>query len=140
MTVATAAKTVAKVTARMSTMGSTIDSLWAKREEKREAEAKIKVIESEIAVIEESLMERMDKEETAKSQGTKASVSITQAVVANVEDWAAFHAYVAKNKYFHLLQKRVSDPAVRELWDAGKKVPGVQPFTKRKLNIRSLTA
>ena len=140
MTVATAAKTVAKVTARMSTMGSTIDSLWAKREEKREAEAKIKVIESEIAVIEESLMERMDKEETAKSQGTKASVSITQAVVANVEDWAAFHAYVAKNKYFHLLQKRVSDPAVRELWDAGKKVPGVQPFTKRKLNIRSLTS
>ena len=140
MTVATAAKTVAKVTARMSTMGSTIDSLWAKREEKREAEAKIKVIESEIAVIEESLMERMDKEETAKSQGTKASVSITQAVVANVEDWAAFHAYVAKNKYFHLLQKRVSDPAVRELWDAGKKIPGVQPFTKRKLNIRSLTS
>ena len=140
MTVATAAKTVAKVTARMSTMGSTIDSLWSKREEKREAEAKIKAIEAEIASIEESLMERMDKEETSKSQGTKASVSITQAVVANVEDWASFHAYVAKNKYFHLLQKRVSDPAVRELWDAGKKVPGVQPFTKRKLNIRSLTS
>lgn len=138
MTVASTAKAVAKVTSRLSTMGSTIDSLWAKREEKREVEAKVKVIESEIAAIEESLMDRMDKEETSKSQGTKASVSITQATVANVEDWAAFHAYVAKNKYFHLLQKRVSDPAVRELWDAGKKVPGVQPFTKRKLNIRSL--
>ena len=136
MTVAT----VAKVTSRLSTMGSTIDSLWAKREQKREAEAKLKIIETEITTIEESLMERMDKEETSKSQGTKASVSITQATVANVEDWAAFHAYIAKNKYFHLLQKRASDPAVRELWDAGKKVPGVQPFTKRKLNIRSLTA
>ena len=140
MTVATTASKVAKVTARMSTMGSTIDSLWSKREEKREAEIKIKAIEAEIASIEESLMERMDKEETSKSQGTKASVSITQATVANVEDWAAFHAYIAKNKYFHLLQKRASDPAVRELWDAGKKVPGVQPFTKRKLNIRSLTS
>ena len=140
MTVASTAKTIAKVTSRLSTMGSTIDSLWAKREEKREAESKVKVIESEIAAIEESLMERMDKEETSKSQGTKASVSITMATVANVEDWAAFHAFVAKNKYFHLLQKRVSDPAVRELWDAGKKVPGVQPFSKRKLNIRSLTA
>ena len=136
MTVAT----VAKVTFRLSTMGSTIDSLWAKREQKREAEAKLKIIETEITTIEELLMERMDKEETSKSQGTKASVSITQATVANVEDWAAFHAYIAKNKYFHLLQKRASDPAVRELWDAGKKVPGVQPFTKRKLNIRSLTA
>ena len=140
MTVATTASKVAKVTSRLSTMGSTIDSLWSKREEKREAEVKIKAIEAEIASIEESLMERMDKEETSKSQGTKASVSITQATVANVEDWAAFHAYIAKNKYFHLLQKRASDPAVRELWDAGKKVPGVQPFTKRKLNIRSLTS
>lgn len=140
MTVASTAATVKKVTSRLSTMGSTIDSLWAKREEKREAEAKVKVIEAEIAAIEEVLMDRMDKEETSKSQGTKASVSITPSTVANVEDWAAFHAYVAKNKYFHLLQKRVSDPAIRELWDSGKKVPGVQPFTKRKLNIRSLTA
>lgn len=140
MSLVTTSKTLAKVTARLGTMGSSIDSLWAKREEKRSVEAKVKVIEAEIAAIEESLMERMDKEETTKSQGTKASVSITQATVANVEDWEAFHSYIAKNKYFHLLQKRVSDPAVRELWDAGKKVPGVQPFSKRKLNIRSLTA
>jgi hypothetical protein len=119
-------------------MGGTVDKLWAKREEKREAEAKVKVIEAEIASIEESLMERMDKEATTKSQGTKASVSVTQTTVANVTDWEAFHAYVAKNKYFHLLQKRVSDPAVRELWDGGKKVPGVQPFAKRKLNVHTL--
>ena len=139
MTIATTAATVAKATARMVTVGSTIDKLWAKREEKREAEAKVTVIAAEIAVIEESLMARMDTEETSKSQGKKASVSITSSIVANVEDWDAFHTFVAKNKYFHLLQKRVSDPAVRELWDAGKKVPGVQPFSKRKLNVRSLT-
>ena len=140
MTVASTASTVQKVTSRLSTMGSTIDSLWAKREEKREAELKVKTIESEIAAIEEVLMDRMDKEETTKSQGKKASVSINQTVVANVKDWDAFWPYVAKHKFFHLLQKRVSDPAMRELWDAGKKVPGVQPFTKRKLNIHSLTA
>ena len=140
MTVASTASTVQKVTSRLSTMGSTIDSLWAKREEKREAELKVKTIESEIAAIEEVLMDRMDKEETTRSQGKKASVSINQTVVANVKDWDAFWPYVAKHKFFHLLQKRVSDPAMRELWDAGKKVPGVQPFTKRKLNIHSLTA
>lgn len=139
MTIASTAASVKKVTSRLNTMGSTIDSLWAKREEKREAEAKVKVIEAEIAAIEEVLMDRMDKEETSKSQGTKASVSITTAVVANVEDWESFWPYVAKNKFFHLIQKRVSDPAMRELWDAGKKIPGVSPFSKRKLNIRSLT-
>lgn len=139
MPVASTAASVKKVTSRLTSMGSTVDSVWAKREEKREAEAKVKVIEAEIAAMEEVLIDRMDKEETSKSQGTKASVSITHAVVANVEDWDAFWPFIVKHKFFHLVQKRVSDPAMRELWDAGKKIPGVQPFTKRKLNIRSLT-
>lgn len=139
MTIASTAKTLAKVTNRLTgTTGSTIDSIWAKREQKRAADQVVKVIEAEIEALEEVLMARMDKEETTKAQGGKASVSITQAVVANVEDWDAFYAYVAKNKFFHMLQKRVSDPSVREVWDSGKKIPGVQPFTKRKLNVRSL--
>lgn len=132
--------TVRKTPSVDSTIGGAIDSLWEKREEKRNMEARIKTIESEIVAIEESLIDRMDGEKTSKSQGSKASASITTAVAANVEDWPAFHAYVAKNKYFHLLHKRVSDPAMRELWDAGKKIPGAQPFSKRKLNIRSLSA
>ena len=47
-----------------------------------------------------------------------------------------FLAYVYKTKQGHLLQRRVSDPAFRELLDHGKKVPGTQPFIKARLNVR----
>lgn len=123
-----------------TTLGSQIDEMWELREKKRAAEAEVKSIEKAIEEIEQSVFEKLDSDEITSGKGKKASVSITPSTIANVLDWDAFHAYIAKNKYFHLLQKRASDVAVRELWDAGKKVPGVQPLSKRRLNVRSLTS
>lgn len=137
---ATKAQTLAKVTNRLTgTLGSTIDQAYALREKKREAEKVVKAIEEEITALNEVLFERLDAEETSKGEGKLASVSVSQAIVANVTDWEALWPYIAKHKYFHLVQKRLSDPAVRELWDMKKTVPGVEPFTKRTLNLRTLS-
>lgn len=133
------AATKSKPTAKPATTGAIIDQLWAAREEKRRLEQEVKEIGSKIEDIETDLMERLGKEGLEKATGSKASVSISSVVTADVQDWDAFYPYIAKNKFWHLLQRRPSDPGVRELWDAGKKVPGVVPFTKKKLNLRSLS-
>lgn len=127
------------VVARLKgTTGAIIDQLWAAREEKRNLESQVKEVEQTIKEIEEMLMTRLDAEGMDKATGKKASVSITTSVVADVQDWDLLYPYIAKNKFWHLLQKRVSDPSVHELWDAGKKVPGVLPFTRKKLNVRTV--
>ena len=131
------AKTKAKPAAA-PTMGSLIDAIWAERDQKRHLEAQIKQIEERIAEFQTQLMERMDAEGTDKAQGSKAGVSISKNVVADVKDWDALWAYIAKNKYYGLVQRRVTETAYRELLDLGKNVPGVEPFTKRTLNVRSL--
>lgn len=119
-------------------MGAKIDKLFMLREKKRALEAQIKELDDESKIIEVELIERMDSEETDKAGGKKATASISATVVANVEDWDALFAYIHRTKYYHLLQRRVSDPAMRELFGTKGKVPGVVPFTKRKLNLRSL--
>ena len=129
---------VAAVKAQPPSTGALIDQHWAAREEKRRLEEQAKEVEVKIKQIEEVLLERMDAEGLEKATGTKASVSISTSVVADVQDWDLLWPYIAKNKLFHMIQRRVSDPAYRELLDMGKKVPGVLPFTKRKLNLRSL--
>lgn len=131
------AKTKVK-TAPAPTIGALIDAVWAAREEKRRLEVQIKEIEATIAEHQAALMERMGEQGMEKATGSRASVSISSNVVADVKDWDEFWPYIAKNKFFHLVQRRVSDPAYRELLEAGKKVPGVEPFTKRTLNVRSL--
>lgn len=141
MATATAKKqTAIKVADRLTgTLGSAIDKAFELREKKREAEKVVKLIEAEIEANNEILFGRLDAQELKKGEGKLASVSISNTVVANVENWDAFWAWIAKNKHFHMVQKRASDPAVREIWESGKTVPGVTPFTKRTLNLRSLT-
>jgi hypothetical protein len=135
MKMATATKAVK---ARAPSVGAVIDQIWAVREEKRRLESQVKEVGLKIEELETALMERLEAEGLDKATGTKASVSVGSSVVADVQDWDAFWAYILKNKFTHLLQRRVSEPAYRELLDAGKKVPGVQPFTKRKLNVRTV--
>ena len=132
--------------AKPMTLGEACDRLWQLREDKRKADAEVKRLETEIkgdkdkgiVGMEGTVMSLLDSQGTRKAEGSKASVSITEAVVGNVEDWEALWPYIAKNKFWHLVQKRVSDPALRELWALKKTVPGVQPFTKRSVSVRSL--
>ena len=121
------------------TPGADIDALFELREKKRKLEASIKDLEGQASLIEERLMESMDKDGIDKMTGRKASVSISTTTVANVEDWDAFLAFVYKNKAGHLLQRRVSDPAWREMVEIKKAVPGTQPFTKKRLNLRAVS-
>jgi hypothetical protein len=134
----TAVATTAAVIAALSPVpiGPTIDKLYDLRERKRELESKVKEIEEEYADLEERLMEKLESEGSDKGAGKQASASITRNVVGNVTDWEKFNAYVKKTGFFHLFHRRVSDAAVRELFEQGKKIPGCEPFTKRRLNVR----
>lgn len=125
---------------RQATPGEDIDALFELREKKRKLEASIKDLEGQASLIEERLMENMDKDGIDKMTGRKASVSISSSVVANVEDWDAFTAFIHKNKAYHLFQRRVSDAAYREMLEIKKVVPGTQPFTKKRLNLRAVSA
>lgn len=120
-------------------LGTGIDKLDELREQKRVLETKVKEIEDTYNELAESLMARLDAEGADKATGKKATVSISKSLTGQVEDWDKFSAYVIKNKYLHLLQRRLSDPAIRELLETKGKVPGVTPFTKRRLNLRSLS-
>lgn len=122
----------------MSTIGAKIDMLHALREQKRALEGQIKQLSEQMAVLESDLIDQMDEEGVSKSTGKTATVSITTSVKPSVEDWDAFYAYIHRYKYYHLLERRPSVTGCRELLETKGKIPGVIPFTQRKLNIRSI--
>ncbi len=122
----------------MSTIGVKIDALHVLREEKRAIEETLKAKTQEIDLAENELIDQMDAQSITKSTGAKATVSISISVKPSVEDWDAFYAYIHRHKYYHLLERRPSVTGCRELFDTKGKVPGVVPFTQRKLNIRSV--
>lgn len=122
----------------MKSLGAKIDALASLRDTKRDLEEKVKAVENEMKDLELELIEQMDKEGVQRSTGKLATVSIGTAIKPSVEDWDEFYKYIHKYKFYHLLERRPSVTGCRELFEKKGKIPGVVPFTQRKLNLRSL--
>lgn len=128
------------------TLGAAADKLWQLREDKRVLDKQVKVLEDEIKDLTETTFGLLDAQDTRKGEGKRASISVNYAVVANTVDWNKFMEFVVTGKrgdkmaYAHLVQKRVGDPAYRELRALGMVIPGLEDFTKRSLSITTLTS
>lgn len=124
------------------TLGQQIDKLQVLREERRVLAEKDKELSKAYNELEAEVLTRLKDEGMDKATGKKATASVSANVVANVQDWDAFHAFIKKNNFFHLLHRRVSDPAFREILEQkGEKAlakAGVAPFTKITLRLVTL--
>lgn len=124
---------------RPTPIGTLIDDLWNLRETKRNLEAQVKELEERIAAREAQIIVRLDTERTDRASSTRASVSISENIVPNVVDWDEhMMKSVVGKKQIHLVERRPAVLACREIWEQGGKLPGLEPFTKRKLNLRTL--
>ena len=133
-----AAPKLKAVPTKPRTLGALIDALDDAREVKRTLAAQTKDAEAAYNELAAEIIAKMDSEDTRKGEGKKAAASITEVVVAEIEDFDALTKYVKRTGHFHLFQRRISDPAFRELQETKGGVPGLKPFTKRNLNLRSL--
>lgn len=139
-------------------LGSLIDELDLIRSNRRYLAERDKELSAGYAALEAEIKERLGAEGMARATGRRATVSLNSVIIANVTDWTAVYALIKKTGSFHLLQRRISDPAFRELYelelnklsrkrgfdpeklDPATVLPGFVPFTKVNLNLTSLKA
>lgn len=121
-------------------LGNRIDSLVKQRDAIREAEAKLNEMKESFKAAETTLIETIEAQNIDGARGKLATASVSFSEVHTIDDYDAFAAYVAKHKYYHLFQRRLSEPAVRELEEKmkGQKLPGLGAFTHKKLNLRAV--
>lgn len=118
------------------TLSDLIDSLGELKLSKKRLEADLKGVEKGISGLELDIMKAMDAEGILESKNHVGKVSIGESVYPHVEQWDLFNAFILENGYLHLLERRPAVLAYRELLTLGKPVPGVLPFTKRKLTFK----
>jgi hypothetical protein len=124
--------------AKKVTLGSLIDALFAQRAEIKVVEAQKKELEEQAEAIEARLIEKADSEKLTGGRGTTCQASVNDVVVPQVVDWDKYYDFIHENRWYHLLQRRPSVPGCRELFEAGKDIPGVEKFVRRRVNLRGL--
>lgn len=119
-------------------MGACADRLFELREKRLEEQKKVDAIEAEEKAIKEHIIQNLPKSEASGVAGKVARVTVITKQVPQVKDWDVFYKHVKKTGEFELLQRRLTDTAIRERWDAGKQVPGVESFNAVTLSINKV--
>lgn len=109
-------------------LAALVDELYKTRERRYALQHKAEALEEREQEIRKQLVAQLPRFGATGVAGKAARAQLEGKTVKKIEDWAKFCAHVAKAKAWDLLQRRVSDAAVQERWDAKKAVPGVVPL------------
>lgn len=118
-------------------LGETISRMLEIRAEKARLADLEKVLNEEWRLHEANLIRLLDEQGATKVSSGVATASVTTEIVPMVDDWERFYDYIYNERAFHLLQRRPSSAAYRELQQAGTDIPGVTPFSKRSISLRA---
>lgn len=110
------------------TLGACADRLYKLRQLKSEQKQKLDALDAEYKAIKEKLIQELPKSKAEGVTGRAATATIRLKDIPSVKDWDQLYKYIKRTGDFSLLQRRVSDGAVKERWEDRKKVPGVEPF------------
>lgn len=120
------------------TLGACADRLYEIRQKRLEQQKIVDALRAEETELKQHIIDTLPKSEASGVAGARARVTITQKKVPQVKDWDAFYNHIKETGNFELLQRRVGDPAVRERWDNGESVPGVEHFNLISLSINKV--
>ena len=121
-------------------MGATLHDLIGElgnlRVEKKRLAYEARLVDDKIAAKEREIMDMMDEQQLTETKSDAGKVTLGEAVYPQVQDWDAVYDFIRENDYFHCLEKRFAVLAYREILSQGNTVPGVLPFTKRKVTFK----
>jgi len=117
-------------------LGKAIDKLHDLREKKRALELEVAEIRKVMEEEELNIFALLEEQDIPGARGHTATVSITESIVPVIENDDIFFGHVLTTGDIHLLERRPSVRAYRELTEAGEVVPGLRSFTRRTLSLR----
>lgn len=120
------------------TLALCADELYKTRELRLAAQKGVDELSAKESQLKEHLINNLPKSDASGVAGKLARVTIVTKVIAQVKDWDKFYAFVKKTNSFDLMQRRLTDTAVKERWDNGKEIPGVEPFNAVTVSLNKV--
>jgi hypothetical protein len=118
-----------------TTMGACADELHALREHLHHLNAEVELVKAHVQAITNHLIEELPKDDAEGVVGKLVRATVEMRKVPTVGSWPKLWKHIIATGSFDLMEKRVSKAAVKERWEAGKKVPGVDVFNVPTISL-----
>ena len=110
-------------------MGACADKLYQLRQERLKQQKIVDALQAEESALKLHIINTLPKSEASGVAGKLARVTVVTKEEPQIKDPEAFRKYINRTKRFDLSYKlRPSPPAIREMWESGKDVPGIEKF------------
>lgn len=119
-------------------LGACADRLYELRQQRLSVQKEVDKLAAEETFLREHIINTLPKSEASGIAGKLARVTVVTKQVPQVKDWDAFYKFVKKTGSFDLLQRRLTDQAIKERWEAGKEVPGVEHFNAVSISLNKV--
>lgn len=119
-------------------LGLCADRLFQLKELRLEAQKIVESYEAEESQLKEHIIETLPQSDASGVAGKVARVTIEIKDVPQVANWDEFYKYIVKTKSFDMLQRRLTDTAIRARWEDGKTIPGVEHFKLKKISLNKV--
>jgi len=117
-----------------------VDQWFKKQIQRLDLQNQAAAIEEEERELKKQFSAIMKEQRVLKFEATDCIVELKEGEPApTVRSWELFYKYIMDNNAFELLQKRVSPVAVREHWEAGEHIPGVDKFPVDKISVQRIS-
>lgn len=121
-----------------ATLAGCADRLAELKKQRLSYQKLVKNIEREEAFLSSKLKAELKEQGSRGIAGLFSKVAIVDRKIPSVTDWDALHAHIQRTGEFDLMQRRLSDAAVKERWNAGEEVAGIGFFETQTLSITKI--
>lgn len=120
------------------TLAACADRMYELKIERGKIQKQADKLEEEEKFLKNHLIENLPKSDASGVAGKLCRVTAVTKPVAQVEDREKLEKYILKTKDFSLLQGALSQPAIKDRWEHGVKIPGVIQFNVVTLSVNKL--
>lgn len=125
--------------AEKPTLAERLTALKTARDEIADLNQEVKRLKQQYEQLQHELLSELDETGLTSLSGAGLTAFKTTEVVYRPKgnDWSKLYEFISDRNYFHLLQRRVSNPAFRELAELGELPEDLMEcYEQDKLNLR----
>jgi hypothetical protein len=120
---------------KAKTAGQRADLLKAVDDERLAKGKEVETLKKFVSKLEQWFIQTLPQDSSTGVAGKKARVQIVSKERPSVMNWDKFYEHIRKNKAFELLNRAPNVRALKERWDQGKQVPGVEKYTYKDVSV-----
>lgn len=121
-----------------SSLGDVVDEYRRVRDIRLAMKKETDAVEERERELKDHLINEIPKSEITGVAGKRFRAQIVKKDVPAAEDWKQIHAWVMQNERFDILQKRLADKAIKDMWEEGETIPGVVKFPKVDVSVTKI--